>query len=563
MVNCNKGITDGCGERIFRGTRIGEAGDGMSRIWKNTGKMLLAVLMIAALIHAYLADSKDSLQGRIPKGAVVDIGGLLERTVGDDGSVTYQSEIPEGAGENPVFCMENFLASFEVLLDGECIYSYEDTYMERGVRKHWVELPGDPAGRMLALRFLTDGKMVVDATLSASMYIGEKNAVFCRLLFSEGYAALFFCLSIVIGIVILCGAGLFHVKLGGQKAHGLMYLGIFVIDAGIWVLLDSQFLQIFVGRIGLVSVISFTALMLLPTWMILFVREMMIREWKIFDFLCYATLTVTGLTLAAFALRLQPMYRMIMLQHGLIIVTIVAILRNGIIEVRKYRNQEVKRVLQGFSILSVFIVLAMVVYYRDPSRNYALLYCMGFLGFVVYLVGASFALVYQELENHVSLMAYQHMAFRDALTGLGNRAALDQEWDNDDVSKKVIYIMLDNNGLKRVNDHFGHQEGDRLLVETAKCLREAFGRIGKCFRIGGDEFMVILENMDEKDLKQELTRLDGIIRRENHRRNILISVAYGYAVRNGDGRRAQELYAAADRDMYRNKEKMKRAEAGA
>lgn len=563
MVNCNRRIPEEYGERIFVRTRIGEAGNGMNRIWKNTGKMILAVLLIAALIHAYVADSNDSLQGRIPKGTVVDIGGLLERTVGDDGTVTYQSEIPAGAGENPVFCMENFLTSFEVLLDGKCIYSYEDTYMERGVRRHWVELPGDPAGRMLALRFLTDEKMVVDATLNASMYIGEKNAVFSRFLFSEGYAVLFFCLSLAVGVLILCGAGLFQVKLGGQKAHGLKYLGIFVIDAGIWVLLDSQFLQIFVGRLGIVSVISFTALMLLPTWMILFVREMMIREWEIFDFLCYATLTVTGVTLAAFALRIQPMYRMVMLQHVLIVVTIVSILKNGITEVRKYRNQEMKRVLQGFAVLSVFIVLALVVFYRDPSKNYALLYCMGFLCFVVYLGGAAFALVYQELESHVSLEAYQHMAYRDALTGLGNRAALDQEWDNDDVSKKVIYIMLDNNGLKTVNDHFGHQAGDQLLVETAKCLREAFGRIGKCFRIGGDEFMVILENMDEKDLKDELTRLDGIIRRENHRRNILISVAYGYAVRNGDGRRARELYAAADRDMYRNKEKMKRAEARA
>ena len=52
-------------------------------------------------------------------------------------------------------------------------------------------------------------------------------------------------------------------------------------------------------------------------------------------------------------------------------------------------------------------------------------------------------------------------------------------------------MMMDVNGLKKTNDIFGHIVGDELLIGSAECIIKAFGAYGRCFRAGGDEFIVI------------------------------------------------------------------------
>ena len=54
------------------------------------------------------------------------------------------------------------------------------------------------------------------------------------------------------------------------------------------------------------------------------------------------------------------------------------------------------------------------------------------------------------------------------------------------------YLAVDINGLKEVNDTFGHEAGDQLIIGAANCIERAFGDYGKVFRTGGDEFIVLL-----------------------------------------------------------------------
>lgn len=87
------------------------------------------------------------------------------------------------------------------------------------------------------------------------------------------------------------------------------------------------------------------------------------------------------------------------------------------------------------------------------------------------------------------------ISYTDGLTGLGNRRGYDLEifkiCDSTELIDYII-VMMDVNGLKKVNDTLGHDAGDELLRGAAECINRSFGKIGNVYRTGGDEFATIL-----------------------------------------------------------------------
>nr|WP_246221824.1 GGDEF domain-containing protein [Marichromatium bheemlicum] len=105
------------------------------------------------------------------------------------------------------------------------------------------------------------------------------------------------------------------------------------------------------------------------------------------------------------------------------------------------------------------------------------------------------------LKNALAYQTVLTQLESDPLTGLGNRVALFREgahWLADAVrqSRPLSMLVLDLDGFKRVNDQFGHPEGDRLLKDVAKSLRAATRASDLCVRMGGDEFVILLPGTD-------------------------------------------------------------------
>ena len=112
---------------------------------------------------------------------------------------------------------------------------------------------------------------------------------------------------------------------------------------------------------------------------------------------------------------------------------------------------------------------------------------------------------------------------------------------------------MDINGLKRVNDTRGHHYGDKLIRRAAEAVKEAFSPIGSCYRIGGDEFAVICQNISENLLKETINNMLDKIEAENANTDQPLSLAYGYAFGGEGNDNAASLVAAADIAMYLNK----------
>ena len=107
-------------------------------------------------------------------------------------------------------------------------------------------------------------------------------------------------------------------------------------------------------------------------------------------------------------------------------------------------------------------------------------------------------------EHHRLLEHTRAQALTDALTGLGNRRRLlldlDEELQADRRSSRCVLALFDLDGFKDYNDRFGHHLGDALLARLGRRLAQTVDRSGECYRLGGDEFCVILHGSADADL---------------------------------------------------------------
>lgn len=118
-----------------------------------------------------------------------------------------------------------------------------------------------------------------------------------------------------------------------------------------------------------------------------------------------------------------------------------------------------------------------------------------------------------EIRKERELEEKTRIALTDGLTGSFNRRAY--EADTLDISYKnkenrVIMLLMDVNGLKRVNDTIGHEAGDEMIKGAAECMKKAFKAYGKVYRTGGDEFVVIAECTKSK-MEPAIKQFDNFV----------------------------------------------------
>ena len=144
----------------------------------------------------------------------------------------------------------------------------------------------------------------------------------------------------------------------------------------------------------------------------------------------------------------------------------------------------------------------------------------------------------------------------DALTGLYNRAAFENEvkkLPETDLEDSLAIIAMDINGLKQVNDTFGHAAGDELIVGAADCMKQCFSSYGKIYRIGGDEFVAMI-NVSQRQLTSLLREFEDATIIWHGRMNDSLAVSFGCVTRTEvpDGH-IRAMITLADERMYKNK----------
>ena len=198
----------------------------------------------------------------------------------------------------------------------------------------------------------------------------------------------------------------------------------------------------------------------------------------------------------------------------------------------------------------------------SPMDNWMNLYEIlgAFFIAIVFSVLSAFAMVaYQSMKANAKEL--EVMSYRDALTNLANPRSYHEHMD--ELSRKKLpygLIFMDLNDFKKVNDTMGHDTGDALLNIVAKRLQNSIRERDKAFRIGGDEFVVVIHGThDKKFYEGVIERMRNNVAREvtigEHK--IQVSISAGYARCPEDGSKFEEVVKKADDAMYYNKRLMK------
>ena len=146
----------------------------------------------------------------------------------------------------------------------------------------------------------------------------------------------------------------------------------------------------------------------------------------------------------------------------------------------------------------------------------------------------------------------------DALTGLLNQNSYLNRTAEMRRSGGVL-VVFDVDDFKQINDRYGHLQGDVCLAEIADCIKKAYARCGYCYRIGGDEFCVLLK--DEESEARCAKTLQALLAERRKVFAILPTVSLGSAVFSGED--VVAVKDRADRELYRAKKEQKARAAAA
>jgi diguanylate cyclase (GGDEF)-like protein len=168
------------------------------------------------------------------------------------------------------------------------------------------------------------------------------------------------------------------------------------------------------------------------------------------------------------------------------------------------------------------------------------------------------------MRDHEGEEALLALSLTDELTGLYNRRrffVLAEQCLKVAVrtKKRPLLLFIDMDGLKWINDHYGHNEGDQALIGLANILKKTFRESDIIARIGGDEFVVLIESTDENS-ETMITRLHENVRDYNAKRSQhILSISLGTAHFDPEYPISiDEFLAKADALMYAQKRKRRK-----
>ena len=138
----------------------------------------------------------------------------------------------------------------------------------------------------------------------------------------------------------------------------------------------------------------------------------------------------------------------------------------------------------------------------------------------------------------------------DQITRLLDRSNFDNDLQS--MKKGSTLIFFDINKFKQLNDDHGHLVGDEYLSVIAHFIREAYEKVGRCYRIGGDEFAVII-NKKKVDVKEVNTAFLALLDNARASDPLLPRISIGSCTYTGEGQSKTDVFNTADMRMYSNK----------
>lgn len=436
-----------------------------------------------------------------------------------------------------------------------------------------VDISAKNAGQTLRLEITmvyNKSAFTIDHT-----YLGDKLCVVSDMVHKKLWAILLSLFMILIGIVLMVMELLTKKDIKNQdenltRSKGMFYLGLYSLLIGIWSLLETSVLQFFVADGRLLQLLNNIVMIVdtLPLFLYLDCEQGILKS-RIPRWLCAIDAVYVVFCVIMQLTGIKDLHDILLGSQIALLVGNILYLYIAIKLFKIARKDKVRRVsliLQILGISAIFFsgIMEYARYSQIDSMDRAGNLRVGILIFIVCCgIGTQIntnRLIKQGLEYDI----VSKLAYRDGLTGMGNRTAYLEFLDVCTKNRvhKLGIVFLDINNLKYVNDNLGHDMGDALIKEAARIISESFGKVGGVFRIGGDEFCALIKSESpQEDYNTAREKFEKLVEESNtgNANNLEIRIAHGFCVCTELSKeRVDAAIKTADEAMYINKANLKK-----
>lgn len=463
---------------------------------------------------------------------------------------------------------------YSVYIGGEFIYEPdfgESVFYTNSTGTRWnsIDITPDQLGKDVEIRVRAAYKTArcgVD-----SFRLGSSCGVILRSL-EEKLVSFITCVLLMFVGLLLAIADI-PINIGTNKNHELLFLGIFSICVSIWCLAELHIVEFFFDDSRLIQMISCCSLMLIPFALILYLNAAI-------GFKSRAIVPIlSGLCTLGFVmcwtlhfLGIKDIHETLTFSHVNVVIASVLLIYsvvNTVIIKGKGQSGKIYRVLKAIGLCSIAIAAIIDIgrFYSGQTGDSAQFVRIGMLIFTICYGSSSLENTINAVRKGAQAEFASRLAYHDGLTGAGNRTAFEERLaeleglKNTDVP--VGIVMFDVNDLKYVNDNLGHPVGDSMIITAADIISTAFSdNCDECFRIGGDEFAVIMQGGNVKErYEKSMLAFDEQTKRHNSAPDskFRVSIAHGFYIfsRECEVEHIEDAYKMADKKMYETKRAMK------
>lgn len=486
--------------------------------------------------------------------------------------LTFEHVIPRyDTTDDPTINLYSIHAAVKVSVDNEVIYQYgQDRYREKkllGYGRHFIPLGKNQMGKKLTIEMNISENNAFDGQQPVIISDGRKFV-------SKDIAGKRFNLAIsmflmVFGVIIMI-LSMLMLK-SSVNFIQTFCIAMFSFLVGCWTLCNIDLIEYFSSDLLVKTYMEYMTFYVLPLPFTYYFRDRLeekgFPKWlKIY----FKVLIIAEIAFAAFAYTMQFFNIMhlpsfLSVAHILMMLALLFIVFINI-WARKNSQDSINSVMVGFAIAVILTVIELVrfninKYFLGFSKNeYSSATCFAVLIIVISMLVDYGKKISQTLYRIAQQQLFKQMAYMDELTGLANRRKYEEYMKELEThTEKYCILCFDLNLLKKINDTYGHEKGDELIKRFADVLREVYSLYGITARIGGDEFVAILNNVSVQETEKLISNMLILIETKNKEDDILkLSTAYGYAMSDevADSN-PHIIYKLADDRMYEYKKKSK------
>lgn len=388
----------------------------------------------------------------------------------------------------------------------------------------------------------------------AQLYIGTKSSLIFYV-FEQAWGTI-----VIGGTIFIMGIAMIFMGILAKRRNAsrkLLYLGIFAVMAGAWMVLEARIVQLFSGNPLLYMQLIFIIFSLLPV-----VLTRFLLTFTVFAKSKYIKVVFGISILNFFAVQLLQLANIVDYldttygTHAVFMLLIIGGLCIALKDRKESKALHDQSILIATTVFSIFGIVDIIRFYMPSGKKDALLFTrIGIALFILILGYSAVRQILREHENVIEEQTLRRLAYTDMMTGLPNRTAFEERMEIFRSSgEKPVIAVVDINNLKYINDTFGHKSGDDAICRIGKALSGSFEENAEIFRIGGDEFC-LLSLAEESVIAKLFERAKKEFRKQDEATLYPLMAAVGYVQTGAEG--IDRAFIEADHIMYQNKETIK------